>query len=187
MNLTHLVATALAVAGFEYVCAHAALAVPERESLEVVFVDGSAFVCTGCKSSYTDNMEAGGDTYLCPNGDQWSFSVDSPTTQDAKCEPAFYICLQGGACIFSRTGTLSATGGGTGECPIYYRVDDENDYHAGGDGQKFTIDAAVTCQAGIPGNQDCVFKTIEFYDSTSENNAVEMSWDVDFCCSKCPN
>lgn len=191
MHLTYMALAALAASGgygvgFGVVF-EAPLAAPERTDIEVVFRDSAlAIVCTGCESSYTDSMESG-DSWTCPNGDRWDFSVGTPTVQDADCRPALYLCVKSGACTFSRVGTATFHEGGVGDCALFFRVDEDEQYQSVTDGMQFTLDCSVTCRSGSPGQQDCKYRTIEFYDTTDDDNVVMMSWDVNFCCSKCPD
>ena len=100
MHLTFMAVAALAAAGFHAVGEPTAM--PERCEIEVVFdAFMPALACNGCANSFTDSMEAG-DSYTCPNGDRWTFTVGTPTLIDARCAPALFACIESGACSFSR-------------------------------------------------------------------------------------
>ncbi len=185
MHFTIVAVAALATVGFGFDVDSAAL--PERSEIEVVFHDVlPASACNGCKNSFTDSMESG-DTFVCPNGDSWSFTVGTPNVQSAQCDPAAFICVMSGACTFVRTGTLTFNDVAPGNCALYYRIDDEVEYFAGTNGMELTMDISVACKFGSPGDEDCEYRTVEFYNAKLNDNVVVMSWDVNFCCSKCPD
>ncbi|MCR9247245.1 MAG: hypothetical protein NXI31_19605 [bacterium] len=189
MHLSHLAAAAVAAVGSSYALESmlpaSGVSATVRNEIEVVYRAPASLYCPGCKATYTDNVPDSGITWDCPSGDRWLFTVETPVTSDAVCNPMGYLCVESGDCKFDRKGVLSFIDSGLGPCPIFYRWNEEARYFEGSHAEEFDMAMNVTCKVGAPSQKVCKTETVTFYDNKTANGNIVLEWVVEFCCSKC--
>ncbi|MCA8974580.1 MAG: hypothetical protein KDC98_07645 [Planctomycetes bacterium] len=161
------------------------------DDLEVVYSYGApAFGCNGCKPVVHDSLGTG-LSYVCPNGDIWTLTIESPIATGAECVAGYYSCLLSGSCTFKQTATLTYDPAGGGGCGFYFNIG----HPTIPTGQvpaevslgttEFVLESIVLCRNGALDEEDCEEHRVELYDNPAGGTPA-IVWHVKHCCGRCP-